>query len=858
MAGRLLNAWAWSQHKFLARSYEFRLARVTPRVLGLPESNATVIEPAPGVAPSARASRSARASNASINANTSTARPATRDTTLKSKRVHGVFLEPRFGLDEIKTKLKQGLKLAFDPHTEQAVGLQYIDRCYDGVYVAGTSFGKSLLIEGTAFLNPKKVILVICPLKALEYDQVASASTKGLKAVAINEDLTSKERKSIVRGVERGHFGLLYLSAELCLTSLITTLLAKPSFRKRLKAIFIDEAQVIARWAQKFREAYKFLGLLRSFTAENIPFVSLSATLTTETFTTVWETLLYSRRPFFGMDVGTTRSNLCYVVKRQPKTAPAVLGALSLVPATLHADSNAADVPKSLFYFETQAECIAAVQTVRRIVPSSLRSTMALPFSSIASPAMKTHTWDAYSSGPTRIVCATDAAGMGCNISDIEHCVVFDIKGPDSDSALTLDQLSQRWGRTGRQAGTTGLCVLYAPDYAFLPEPLPPEALPAVGRLKSGAAAKNKPKVESGRVTKQRSKIESKFIDFINLGRPGIRPATCAHEFFHCHFRPDTGLKTYHKLDMSDEPVIGWRAQKLPFDAIWIVLDFVPLPPKPCKRCWVCNPALLKLVEPISLDDTRFQTYRHEFVRSLPSMPKLGNDNDRAGSPAPSAASDSDSARSDALHTSVTAPITPRRRSRKDRRCVTDDSLAELQKRLLAWRTDFARSKGVLVSSKTVLPDAVLVAICKGASVMANIVDLSSRDLKHRVRWQLAREDELNGVLTVMKEWITTLLPVRTPPNTAGSSFYASDPYARSRTLCGTVTGRVTAAACSYTVAIAHTVAHALSHGYVLAWRLPSISHFTPPCMGFAAIGEPSSSLHTHPFAHIPTIDTYS
>jgi DEAD/DEAH box helicase len=44
---------------------------------------------------------------------------------------------------------------------------------YDSIFCAGTGYGKSLIFEGLAVLGgPKKLVIVISPLKALERDQV--------------------------------------------------------------------------------------------------------------------------------------------------------------------------------------------------------------------------------------------------------------------------------------------------------------------------------------------------------------------------------------------------------------------------------------------------------------------------------------------------------------------------------------------------------------------------------------------------------------------------------------------------------------------------------------------------------------
>jgi superfamily II DNA helicase RecQ len=40
--------------------------------------------------------------------------------------------------------------------------------------VTGTGYGKSIIFEGLAALNKTKIVIVICPLKGLERDQVCS------------------------------------------------------------------------------------------------------------------------------------------------------------------------------------------------------------------------------------------------------------------------------------------------------------------------------------------------------------------------------------------------------------------------------------------------------------------------------------------------------------------------------------------------------------------------------------------------------------------------------------------------------------------------------------------------------------
>ncbi|KAE9407167.1 hypothetical protein BT96DRAFT_1044080 [Gymnopus androsaceus JB14] len=91
--------------------------------------------------------------------------------------------------ENIRSTLKADLGLSFEPDEWQAHTIHRILQGYDGMVVAATGLGKSLVFEGTAKLaGSGKAVIVICPLKALECNQVQHAINKGLVADAINKD----------------------------------------------------------------------------------------------------------------------------------------------------------------------------------------------------------------------------------------------------------------------------------------------------------------------------------------------------------------------------------------------------------------------------------------------------------------------------------------------------------------------------------------------------------------------------------------------------------------------------------------------------------------------------------------------
>jgi superfamily II DNA helicase RecQ len=74
---------------------------------------------------------------------------------------------------QISARLITLLALTFIPELWQLHIISRFLRGFDCIFLAGTGYGKSLIFEGLAVLGgKKKIVIVICPLKALERDQV--------------------------------------------------------------------------------------------------------------------------------------------------------------------------------------------------------------------------------------------------------------------------------------------------------------------------------------------------------------------------------------------------------------------------------------------------------------------------------------------------------------------------------------------------------------------------------------------------------------------------------------------------------------------------------------------------------------
>src|SRR5882762_10803639 len=102
-----------------------------------------------------------------------TKRTPRRHKTPSHNRKPGIKKSKR-SVQEIQEELKRILKLSFTPDKWQAYLIQRVQDGYNNIFCAGTGYGKSIIFEGIAALGgPRKVTIVISPLKALQKDQVS-------------------------------------------------------------------------------------------------------------------------------------------------------------------------------------------------------------------------------------------------------------------------------------------------------------------------------------------------------------------------------------------------------------------------------------------------------------------------------------------------------------------------------------------------------------------------------------------------------------------------------------------------------------------------------------------------------------
>ncbi|KAF8309380.1 P-loop containing nucleoside triphosphate hydrolase protein, partial [Amanita rubescens] len=368
---------------------------------------------------------------------------------------------PRIGkkvpLHEIISVARQ--IFGYEPHPWQ---LQMFVKCAEGCdtfCIAGTGFGKSLVFALLAIAAElagfKGTVMVVCPLKALEVDQVIKTSLGKdvhISAVAINED---NKDSSLFQKLEDGAYRICYSSPEILLrNNEFKKLFRKEKFRRQISVFAVDEAHVIKSWKDSFRRDYNELHALRVICGYEVPCMALTATSPTDTFEVIYDALgMGMSRNFWGIDMGTNRPNLRLWVR--PIEYSDLADLFVFIPEN---PSSALDFDKTIFYFKSRALARKACRLCCRLIPTEFHSVMA-PYTRTNSPEYKQTIQDAFHEGTVRMLFATTALGLGLDIPDIKTVVIYGL--------CDLEEMFQQGGRAGRDGKTEGSVIWLIEPWAF-------------------------------------------------------------------------------------------------------------------------------------------------------------------------------------------------------------------------------------------------------------------------------------------------------------------------------------------------------------------------------------------------------
>lgn len=299
----------------------------------------------------------------------------------------------------------------------------------DTLVVMPTGGGKSLCFQIPSLILPG-ICVVVTPLIALMKDQVFNLKKRGIFALAIHSGMKFHEVKQNLENAAYGNYKFLYLSPERLETELFLEYL--PILKINL--IAVDEAHCISQWGYDFRPSYLKIATLRE-KIPSVPIIALTASATKGVQKDICEKLLFGKHAA-SFTQSYERANLSYSVFSPASKENKLLDILTKVDGT------------SIVYCKSRKRTkeIASLLQTNGITADFYHA--GLP------TEVRNRKQEDWLQGKVRVICCTNAFGMGIDKPDVRTVVHTEI--PDA-----LEYYYQEAGRAGRDGKKSYAVLLF-------------------------------------------------------------------------------------------------------------------------------------------------------------------------------------------------------------------------------------------------------------------------------------------------------------------------------------------------------------------------------------------------------------
>ncbi len=314
-----------------------------------------------------------------------------------------------------------------------------------------TGGGKSLCFQLPALIRNIRrgqLTIVISPLQALMKDQVDGLKrrTGQDSAAALNGLLTSPERADVLRRIRMGNIAILYVSPE----QLRGRVFSEAIMQREIACWVLDEAHCLSKWGHDFRPDYLYAGrfIRRIAERQNTALPAIACFTATAKKDVIAEIIEYFRRET-GTELalyegGVERDNLSFEVQ-----TIGARGKLSRVDDLLREHLAPERGEGSAIVF--RASRAAAEETAEFLATQGWQ---AARFHAGLLPPEKKQVQDDFLSGAIRVICATNAFGMGVDKDNVRVVIHGDTPG-------SLENYLQEAGRAGRDSNPSRCILLY-------------------------------------------------------------------------------------------------------------------------------------------------------------------------------------------------------------------------------------------------------------------------------------------------------------------------------------------------------------------------------------------------------------
>ncbi len=299
----------------------------------------------------------------------------------------------------------------------------------DTLAVMPTGGGKSLCFQVPSMILPG-ICVVVTPLIALMKDQVLNLKKHGIFALAIHSGMKYHEVKQSLENAAYGNYKFLYVSPERLETELFLEYL--PILKINL--IAVDEAHCISQWGYDFRPSYLKIAMLRESIPE-VPVIALTASATKEVQKDICNKLLFKKNGT-SFSQSYERPNLSYSVFNPASKEKKLIEILSKVEGS------------AIVYCKSRKRTkeMASLLQTNGITTNFYHAGLATEERSIRQ--------DDWMRNKTRVICCTNAFGMGIDKPDVRVVVHTEI--PDA-----LEYYYQEAGRAGRDGKKSYAVLLF-------------------------------------------------------------------------------------------------------------------------------------------------------------------------------------------------------------------------------------------------------------------------------------------------------------------------------------------------------------------------------------------------------------